>query len=314
MEEKNNLARQPLTSQLVYAGSAALSLLIALPITPFAFKVHRSVIILMVLVFTITTIYNWSAFPFTQDVPLKVFFQQSVEVQLTPGNPPSQRVVHAISALTGVPQFIQSRVVSQIPSSWSPTANIRCAPDGVRSGTATCLWETDLLPSPGGLDPQTSWFSFTVSRVNATSALFTVTGRDTLACRLYCDNSVITSYDVYNLNRDGSQSPSGRVLQSGYGMISNGVQILRLWSRTWDRNFTALVSWDANDGVGAEAGLSGRVACEWSEYASGMVGMDVTNATAIPAYEEILSFLPPWAISTKTTDGLMEAWTNFTVV
>lgn len=204
--------------------------------------------------------------------------------------------------------------MSQLPSSWLPTSNIQCTPDGDRSGTATCRWETNLIPTPGGLDSQTPWFNFTASRVNTTSALFTVAGRNTRACRLYFDNRAIKTYDVYNLDADGSQSPSGRALQAGYGVTSTPIQILRLWSRAWERNFTTLVTWDPNDGVGEEAGLSGRVACEWSEYASGMVDMDMTNATTIPAYEEILSFLPPWAISTKTTDGLMEAWTNFTVV
>lgn len=96
-------------------------------------------------------------------------------------------------------------------------------------------------------------------------------------------------------------------------MPSGGLTALRLWSRTWDRNFTTAVTWDVDDGVGADVGLSGRVACEWSEYASGMTGMDMVNATTIPAYEEILSYLPAWAVSTKTTDGLMEAWTSFTI-
>ncbi|KAF9444121.1 hypothetical protein P691DRAFT_778476 [Macrolepiota fuliginosa MF-IS2] len=297
---------------IVYAGSAALSLLTALPLTPFAFKIHRSVIILGFLIFSIATIYNWSAFPFSQDAPLKVFFQQSVEIQLTPGNPPSQRVVHAISSLTGVPDYIQFHVVSQLPSSWTPNANVQCTPDGSRSGTSTCRWETALIPSPGGLDAQTPWFTFTASRLNTTSALITVSGRDTRACRLYFDNRAIKAYDVYTLNADGTQSPSGRRTQAGYEIPSTGLMGLWLWSRTWDRNFTVAVTWDVNDGVGATAGLSGRVACEWAEYTSGMVGMELTNSTTIPAYEEILSYLPAWAVSTKTTDGLMEAWTNFT--
>lgn len=297
----------------MYAGSAALSLLIVFPIIPFAFKIHRSIIVLSALIFFVATVYNWSAFPFSQDAPLKVFFQQVVELQLS-GPTSSQSIVRAVSTLTGVPDYIESHVVSKIPSSWQSNANLRCALAPDRSGTSTCLWETNLIPSPGGLDAQTPWFNFTTSKLNATSALITVAPHDTRACRLYFDNRAIKSYDVYNINGDGSQSPSGRLQQAGYEIPSGGINSLRLWSRIWDRNFTVAVVWDANDGVGADVGLSGRVACEWSEYGSAMVGMDTRNATTIPAYEEILTFLPAWAVSTKTTDGLLEAWTNFTIV
>ncbi|KXN82659.1 hypothetical protein AN958_02336 [Leucoagaricus sp. SymC.cos] len=124
---------------VVYAGSAALSLLMVFPVVPFAFKIHRSIIIFAISIFTITTIYIWSAFPFTIDVPLKVFFQQSVELEFS-GTPATQRILHATSALTGVPSFIQSHVVSQLPSSWSSNANLTCSPesDGERSGVTTC--------------------------------------------------------------------------------------------------------------------------------------------------------------------------------
>lgn len=298
----------------VYAGSAGLALLIVLPITPFAFKIHSSIIVLGIAIFTVATIYNWSAFPFIQEVPLKVFFQQSVEVQFS-GNPPTQQVLHAHSTLTGVPTYIESRVVSALPSSWQPNANLTCAPDPVRSGTSTCQWDTNLFPAPGGLDTQTPWFTFSASKVNDTSALFTISGRSTRGCRLYFDNRNVHSYDVYSINSDGTQNPSNRALQGNFGMPSEGIADLRLWSRTWERNFTVAVSWNASDGAEGNE-LSGRAACEWEEYASGMVGMGTnvtTNATTIPAYEEVLTFLPAWAVSTKRDDGLMEAWTRFRI-
>jgi hypothetical protein len=306
--------RLPTDDFLVYAGAAALSLLIVFPTIPFAFKIHRSIITLGIAIFSIATIYNWSAFPFTVDVPLKVFFQQSVEVQFS-GSPATQQVLHAYSTLAGVPSFIQSRVVSQLPSSWQPNASLQCASDGESTGLAICKWETQLFPLPGGLDAQTPWFNFSTQKVNSSSAVFTISGRNTRGCRLYFDNRRVHAYDVYNVNSDGTQIPSNRSQQGSYEITPEGINQINLWSRRWDRNFTVAVSWDQNDGVQGDT-LSGRAACEWSEYSSGMVGMEeakLPNVTMIPAYEEVLTYLPAWAVSTKTDDGLMEAWTRFSV-
>jgi hypothetical protein len=115
-------------------------------------------------------------------------------------------------------------------------------------------------------------------------------------------------------------------------MPPNGIPELRLWSRTWGRTFMVDVEWgeetqktltvsstDGGEGLGeAEPepepkGLSGRVACEWAEYESGRVGDESGEGGSIPAFEEVLAFLPLWAVVTKADDGLVEAWQEFKV-
>jgi uncharacterized membrane protein YdcZ (DUF606 family) len=89
-----------------------------------------------------------------------------------------------------------------------------------------------------------------------------------------------------------------------------------LWSREWNKTFAVGVAWDADDGVNTTmtTGLSGRVACEWAEYESGTVGLTTIPVTgAIPAYEEVLDYLPSWAVSSKVSGGLVEVFGHFTI-
>lgn len=95
-------------------------------------------------------------------------------------------------------------------------------------------------------------------------------------------------------------------MQPRFEVSSDGVKELRLWSRTWDRNFTVDIE------LAKEVPeTSGRVACEWNEYQSGTVGMK--SGGRIPAFEEALSFLPKWAAVTKSADGLVEASSDISI-
>ena len=96
-------------------------------------------------------------------------------------------------------------------------------------------------------------------------------------------------------------------------MPAGGVHELTLWSRTWGRTFVVDVHWAkgrelASDDSGLE--LEGKVACEWVEYESATVGGGRSGGK-IPAFEEVLAFLPKWAVASKMTDGLVEVWGSF---
>jgi hypothetical protein len=105
-------------------------------------------------------------------------------------------------------------------------------------------------------------------------------------------------------------------MQAGYGVPPGGLREVRLWSRTWGRTFVVDVVWEDGPGGGGDEegpGLAGRVACEWAEYESGRVGDESGEGGKIPALEEVLSFLPKWAVVSKADDGLVEAWQDFNV-
>ncbi|KAF5354417.1 hypothetical protein D9758_010766 [Tetrapyrgos nigripes] len=164
-------------------------------------------------------------------------------------------------------------------------------------------------------------------------AQFRIRGRNTRGCRVYF-NSPVKAFRV----------PSRDVEDSEEWTTVNTTEI-RLWSRTWGREFALDIMWGdedgsegnddpktIEDGLGTQATFgdeamkvdfqysapknrTGRVACEWAEYESGMVGMggdfQGTLAAKIPAYEEVLTFLPRWAVANKLDDGLVEVESQF---
>ncbi|KAF8161605.1 hypothetical protein B0H34DRAFT_796364 [Crassisporium funariophilum] len=290
---------------IVYGGAAMFSFLIVLPLAPFSFKIHRWVTSVILLIFFVTTVYNWAAFPFSQDAPLKVFFQQKVLVNLTS---PANQVIQTLTTLTGVTNYIEGSIVAHLPSSWS--TQVACSPFPPRR--AMCAWETNLLPSPISLNGTTSvqWLSMNATRVSPTSALISVKGTNTRSCRIYFDNRNIASFDVYENVANGEAVPSSRPRQEVYPVPPEGLNSLWLWSRTRDERTTVEVGWKED---GSSLGLSGRVACEYAEYESGTAGSETNSSGTIPAFEEVLIYLPKWSAASKLSDGLVEVWGTFTV-
>ncbi|PCH35669.1 Zn-dependent exopeptidase [Wolfiporia cocos MD-104 SS10] len=307
----------------VYGGVAALSLLIFLPLAPFAHKLHHLLTLAILAVFAVSLTVSWAAFPFTQDHPFKVFFQQRLELDVpssaslalnsefsgVAGNVQLQpnTLVRAVTTLTGLRGFVDDRIVPSLPSSWG--ADVECTEDTVlKPGLLVCQWEGDLLPAPGGNETDEEharWLDVRTTRLNASSAVLNLRGTNTRGCRVYFDRP-ITYYKVH-----GASDATGAFLP-GYEMPVEGVRELRLWTRAWGRPFEVEFGWDGSEDEGP---FGGKAACEWAEYASASAGgsSPVAHTGLIPALEEVKAFLPLWALPTKATDGLVEAWTTFRV-
>ncbi|KIM36881.1 hypothetical protein M413DRAFT_448815 [Hebeloma cylindrosporum] len=144
-------------------------------------------------------------------------------------------------------------------------------------------------------------------------------------------------------DRYGAEVGGWTGMQEGYEVGPTGVKEVRLWSRTWGRAFVVDVNWSnyalpdgssTNRSSSVQSAFQGRIACEWVEYESAMVDHGTTlgvNGTQvegrymgmsladdgrrpkIPALEEVLAFLPDWAVVSKYGDGLVEAWAPFSV-
>jgi hypothetical protein len=281
-----------LNFSIVYAAIALLSVFAVLPMAPFSVKVYRTLTFILLIFFIATTAFNWLAFPFSQSAPLKVFFQQKLELNAT-------NVVKAVTELTGVPMFLDLLVIPELPS--SSTSDVHCVDSVLRLGLSTCSWESDLLPSPGGnaidITRSSDWLSAKTTRLSPSTARIFINGTNTRSCRIYFD----TPISSYSISGSGVTS-----LQTGYEMPAAGVSSVLLWSRSWDREFIVDVGWNQ------DSSLTGKVACEWSEYKSGTAG-GVGTGGRIPAFEEVVAFLPQWAVASKTDDGLVEAWSKFSV-
>lgn len=316
----------PLT---VYLITAFFSILIVVPLAPFMHKIQKTVSVALLLVLVITVAYNALSFPFSPATPLKVYFQQTMDLD--------QGALGENSTVTlvGVKGYLRDYVIPSIPSGWDATRrgndSVQCGATGERrAGLVGCSYE-GLMPKvapevnrnfttalardgrrkepptqepipgipkppttiPPGRDkdspnPPKELLSFNATRISDSEGRISIKGANTRACRLYFDHPV-TSVRVA-----GGKTK----LQRGYTMPPEGINEVRLWSRMWDRTFEVDVDWEGK--VRSEA-VTGQVACEWAEM----------REERIPALDEIVSFLPTWAVITKLNDGLVEGIRKF---
>ncbi|CAL1711704.1 unnamed protein product [Somion occarium] len=310
---------------VVYSAVSALSVLILIGLAPFAHKIHHLFTFVVALVFIVSLVYLWTTFPFTQEAPLKLFFQQKLELDipslrsslyqsLSPQSEDVSTIVRAVTTLTGPRRYLDKSVIPELRSSWGK--HVDCNTDTVlRPGLLACSWESNLLPSPGGntststaptsilssrgATKPSDWLSASFVRTGPSTAIATVRGTNTRSCRLKFDKP-ISHFHVRNGGR----------LQPGYELPDEGIQDLIMWSRTWNSEFVVDFEWAGADDESTP--FSGSVACEWVEYATASAGSSyATTSGQIPALEEALHFLPFWATITKWTYGLLEAEARF---
>lgn len=310
---------------MVYGALALLSTLIILPVAPFAHKIHGRLNFLVIIIFIATTLYCLFTHPFTQVAPTKVRFIQQVHLGTqsihplteqssnpgsvhTPGPQYKDEVLSTTTSLIGLPKYVE-KVVSELPSSHGRDVKCETTPIGLTN----CTWLVgeEWVPSPGG--ESSDWVTGDIRRVHGktSQATINVRGANTRGCRIYFDQPI---YDYKVRALDGDRWDGTQ--QDGYDVPPEGITTLLLWSRTWDRNFEVEVTFGL-EGVDPAPTLSGKLACEYSEYVSGIAGAGGTgkleNAGRIPAYEEVLRFLPKWAVVTKAADGLVEVWRSFSL-
>lgn len=277
----------PLT---IYLLLALLTTLLLLPLTPFLHRFLYQVPTFLFLIFIGCLLYNLLAFPFSRDARLKVFFTQSLDLDTGVNN----------VTLTGLDGYVQE-IIDELPSSTGKNIDCEKAFDPLRASLRTCSWH-GLMPNvlaniDGEIAPfsnhsqsaTSSWLNYTISS-NASSASFTLQGKNTKACRIHFDNPV-ASVSI----ADAASDPRYR------STTDEGSTQVRLFSREWDNKFEVNVTWDGEDGA---KGQTGKVECLWS---------DANQHGTIPAYDEVKRFAPVWAAGTKGSDGLVEGWKRFGV-
>ncbi|KAH0842992.1 hypothetical protein AYO21_03293 [Fonsecaea monophora] len=295
---------------LLYIMVAACTIILFSPITPILHRFTWHVPVFLLLVFVGTMIYNLTAFPFSTDNRLKLFFQQQVDLEA--GN--------NTVFLTGVSPYTR-QAVNYIPS--SAGQHITCVPTGalIYGNMQTCSWPgipPIVVKNSNAISPKeqyASWLSFNVTRLNNSDgkiqARFVVLGKNTRACKLVFETTAITNFHVTGQAPRDARFPS---------VPEGGSQEIRLWSRTWGRAWTVDVSWDnpivtpdeSRDSInlyhskisGDNSTMSGRVVCLWS---------DANRNGVIPAFDEAMHYVPAWAAITKRADGLVEGYKRFQI-
>lgn len=196
--------------------------------------------------------------------------------------------------LIGIDHFLQD-VIDEMPSAAGQQLSCESTSVPNRNGLAECRWR-GLLPNVvprnyGGLPSNAThkdWLKFKVT-TDGSTALFSLQGLNTKICRIYFDEAV------------SRVSVKDAAVDERHLMVPDGgSNQVRLFSRTWDKNFRVNVTWED-----AKAkGQTGRVACLWS---------DANQPGTIPAFDEVRRFEPVWSSVTKSDDGLFEGWKSFSI-
>ncbi|KAG6919588.1 hypothetical protein DXG01_004252 [Tephrocybe rancida] len=335
----------------VYAALSLIATLLILPVAPFiasyphAPPLHlvrplqranspKTLSYVLLIVFGVTVAYTTGylgiilsptaspvtrlGFPFSIDAPMKVFFQQQVEVIAPWVTEESHDAIdiktQTITYLTGIPHYLDTMIVPSLPSALNH--GTECVEDDDRKALVRCGWPSgdDMLPFPGQgavvsegkketgalILSDNPWLRSSIHRSSTSTRRIRIGGSNTRVCRIYFDNAKVAQWSVVGGSPGLQKGYKGFETTNGRGLTE-----LRLWSRTWDRDFVVDVVF-----IDAPPKVKGRVACEWAEYESGQVGLSNLTST-IPAYEEALRFFPRWATLTKLTDGLVEVWSAF---
>jgi hypothetical protein len=269
---------------VLYVFMAVFTILILSPLVPFLHRFTWHVPTFMFLVLVGTLIYNLTAFPFSSNNRLKLFFLQ--EVDLDSG-------MNSISIM-GISPYVNYAVRS-LPE--GETRFSDCVADRP-SGRSICKGHG--LP-PRVVDPHSalpsetqyrSWLTFNVTRSgDANKARFVLAGRNTRACKILFD-APISNVHVAGAGPNDPRFPP---------VPEAGSKEVRLWSRTWNRTWTVDVEWE---GQGQETGMEGKMVCLWS---------DANQEGVIPAFDEARKFLPVWTAVTKLADGLVEGGKRFII-
>lgn len=166
------------------------------------------------------------------------------------------------------------------------------------SGLVHCSW-AGLAPNvTSDTSKVSTWVKHSIERLADGKARITLQGKNTRACRLFFDNKNVTSIDILD-------SPSRAF---GSPLPTSGTNQLRLWSREPGRIWRVELTWnrptDKEDekvevfknekelkrAVDTVSGtLEGRIVCLWSDM----------NGDEIPAFNEVVTYLPPWATVLK---------------
>lgn len=288
-----------------YLAVAAITIVLLVPLSPFIHRVSKHLPLLLLVVFAGTLVYNLVAFPFSPAAPYKIFFKQTVDLDTGA----------TAVRLSGIEQYLRD-IIADIPSAAGQT--IECGPSISRRDLADCVFNAakvpprpaygsgnDSLELAPGVPPTTGYYGKLLS-VRITNRTHTAAGRRSTrgSARLHID-AVNTRIVELRLPAEGPAIRSVSVVGAGpwdarFGAFpEEGARLIRLWRRDWDRSWAVDLTWDG------DGGLDGDAVALWSDANEA--------AHAMPAFREVVNYVPPWAAVSKASPGLVEGKKAFKV-
>ena len=264
----------------IYLGAAVFTVLILAPLGPFLHRYTYHIPLFLLLVLVGTLIYNLVAFPFSGNNRLKLFFMQTVDLDTG---------INSVS-LTGLPDPYLHEAIASLPSAAGQQPS--CTRSAIKAGLTECSWHGLAPTVVKGPHPNippfnayNDWLTYHVFRApNSTEARIRLWGRNTRACKIQFKRPIAD----FHVEGAGEDKRFDRVPEGGSKEI-------RLWSRTWEKEWNVRIRWEVEEGGGR--GMDGRVVCLWS---------DDNETGVIPALDEIRHFAPDWVAISKLGDGLVE--------
>ncbi|XP_044722220.1 peptidase family m28 domain-containing protein [Hirsutella rhossiliensis] len=276
--------------------------LLLLPLTPFMHRISYHVPVFLLAVFVGTLIYNLVAFPFSVSNRFKFRFQQTVDLDK------GTNVVE----LSGLEEFVRP-VIAYLPS--AAGQEIECLKSVGR--IVECQYDASSLPpDPADGEKLDRLVSIEIARSSdGRSASVQVRALNTRMCHLDI------SSPIFDFSVEGGGHRDDR-----FGALpSEGFQHIQLWRRTWEGawNVTLQLSGDGHSAASNETGSSGAVGdlddvrgdelklrstppASKLEVAVRCAWDDANGAVKIPAFYELIRFMPEWAIVTKKATGLVQ--------
>lgn len=270
-----------------------MSILILLPIAPFIHRVTHHVPMFLLCVCTATLIYNLAVFPFDSDHRFKFNFQQKIDLD---------NGTNEIT-LTGVEEYVRL-VIKDLP--FAVGQDINCNEKTVgRPTLRDCIIDgTKIAPDPVPGKRIEDLFTFKTIQSDDKIGKFQLQALDTRLCY------VTSSRPVYNFQVEGGGTRDER-----FGAYpSEGLQNIILWRRKWDTPWNVTLDLINNqrlntvtDGDATTENADPwkiTIACQWS---------DANEELNLPAFHQIIRYMPTWAIVTKKNTGLVEVRKTFTM-
>ncbi|KAK2022312.1 putative zinc metalloprotease [Colletotrichum zoysiae] len=295
---------------LVYAAIAAFSIILLLPATPFIHRASFYLSLFLFAVFFVTLIYNLVAFPFSAENRLKVRFQQTLDLD--------ERT--SVISITGLEKYTRE-MIAELPSGAGQPVNCTSGyglvSDCRYDGAAVMPNLPRFVPNLSAdlsKDRYANLVTVNISRSNSSSQLqFGIDATESKVCTLAFDTSV--SFNVHGsagidpiFSHPSEQGVSKLTLWRRNASIPWVVDVEPSKTKAVLPGVPAKSSGSATGAVHEDlrvrkpAGLSGIIACEWS---------DANVLGTIPAFDEALQFSPDWIAVTKASVGLVQAQKKF---
>lgn len=287
---------------------AVLSIVLLLPLAPFAHRITHHVPTFLLLVFLGTFIYNLAAFPFSINHRFKFFFQQVIDLDDKTN----------YCTLTGLEDYIRP-VIASLPS--ASGTEPECFPYKPR-GLTSCRYDASSL-RPNLVDGKDLDELITVSVPETSDGLTTEIVVDALETRM-C--SLAFNKPIFGFSVEGGSDRDPR-----FGSLpEDGFESINLWRRTWDGawNVTVQLKPHGQNSAGDAPAIEGIEAIDHEDLRMreksnrdtkedplrvlvSCAYSDANKPSTIPAMHELNRYMPTWATLTKGSTGLVEIWKRF---